>query len=114
MSSYTVNPAAVERARHLIDAKQYVLASDWREAQPRARVILMTTYGYDPSHSIVKARQEGLRCVLYKPFRIDQLLDAHADVRNRSFSANERDSAGDLGLGRKPRDKSNKLRWAGT
>jgi CheY-like chemotaxis protein len=47
-----------------------------RQAQPMASVILMTTYGYDPSHSIVKARQEGLRCVLYKPFRIDQLLDA--------------------------------------
>jgi CheY-like chemotaxis protein len=47
-----------------------------REAQPQARVILMTSYGYDPSHSIVKARQEGLRFVLYKPFRIDQLLDA--------------------------------------
>lgn len=47
-----------------------------RQAQPRARTILMTTYGYDPSHAIVKARQEGLRSVLYKPFRIDQLLDA--------------------------------------
>ena len=33
-------------------------------------------YGYDPSHSIVKARQEGLRSVLFKPFRIDQLLTA--------------------------------------
>lgn len=47
-----------------------------REAQPRARVILMTAFGYDPSHAIVKARQEGLRFVLYKPFRIDQLLAA--------------------------------------
>jgi CheY-like chemotaxis protein len=46
-----------------------------REAQPQAKVILMTAYGYDPSHSIVKARQEGLRLVLYKPFRIDQLLE---------------------------------------
>ncbi|MFB9406616.1 hypothetical protein [Dactylosporangium matsuzakiense] len=36
MSSYTVNPAAVQRARRLIDAKQYVLESDWRESQPRA------------------------------------------------------------------------------
>ena len=35
-----------------------------------------TSFGYDPSHSIVKARQEGLRSVLYKPFRVDQLLDA--------------------------------------
>jgi CheY-like chemotaxis protein len=47
-----------------------------RQCQPRARVILMTAYGYDPSHAIVKARQEGLRFVLYKPFRVDQLFDA--------------------------------------
>jgi CheY-like chemotaxis protein/putative methionine-R-sulfoxide reductase with GAF domain/PAS domain-containing protein len=45
-------------------------------AQPQARVILMTAFGYDPTHSIVKCRQEGLRHVLYKPFRVDQLLDA--------------------------------------
>jgi CheY-like chemotaxis protein/GAF domain-containing protein len=47
----------------------------FREAQPKARVILMTAYGYDPSHTIVKARQDGLRLVLYKPFRVDQLMD---------------------------------------
>jgi CheY-like chemotaxis protein/putative methionine-R-sulfoxide reductase with GAF domain len=47
-----------------------------REAQPQAAVILMTAFGYDPTHSIVKARQEGLRHVLYKPFRPTQLLDA--------------------------------------
>jgi two-component system, sensor histidine kinase SagS len=47
-----------------------------RQAQPHARVILMTAYGYDPSHAIVKARQDGLRFVLYKPFRVDQMLDA--------------------------------------
>jgi len=47
-----------------------------RQAQPQARVILMTAFGYDPAHSIVKARQDGLRHVLYKPFRVDQLLDA--------------------------------------
>jgi CheY-like chemotaxis protein len=37
-------------------------------------VILMTGFGYDPTHSIVKARQQGLKSVLYKPFRLDQLL----------------------------------------
>ena len=52
-----------------------------REAQPKARVVLMTAYGYDASHSIVRARQEGLRCVLYKPFRVDQLLDALENPR---------------------------------
>lgn len=38
-------------------------------------LILMTGFGYDPGHSIVKARQAGLQAVLYKPFRLDQLLD---------------------------------------
>ena len=47
-----------------------------RESQPQAQVILMTSYGYDPAHSIVKSRQDGLKFVLFKPFRIDQLLDA--------------------------------------
>jgi CheY-like chemotaxis protein len=48
----------------------------FRQSQPKARLILMTAFGYDPSHAIVKCRQEGLRFVLYKPFRVDQLLDA--------------------------------------
>jgi hypothetical protein len=36
MASYTVNPAGVEKARALIDAKQYVLESEWNQSQPRA------------------------------------------------------------------------------
>ena len=36
MAAYSVNKAAVERARKLIDARQYVLRSDWGEVQPRA------------------------------------------------------------------------------
>jgi hypothetical protein len=36
MATYTVNPAAVAHARKLIDARQYVLDSDWGEVQPRA------------------------------------------------------------------------------
>ncbi|HZT81464.1 MAG TPA: response regulator, partial [Gemmataceae bacterium] len=62
----------------LPDLSGYEVYRKLREAQPNARVILMTAYGYDPSHSIVKARQEGLRFVLYKPFRVDQLRDALA------------------------------------
>jgi CheY-like chemotaxis protein len=60
----------------LPDLPGYEVFQRLREAQPHARVILMTAYGYDPSHSIVKARQDGLHHVLYKPFRVDQLLDA--------------------------------------
>jgi hypothetical protein len=36
MATYTVNKAAVDRARRLIDARQYVLKSDWGQVQPRA------------------------------------------------------------------------------
>jgi len=36
MASYLINEAAVAKARTLIDARQYVLDSDWGEAQPRA------------------------------------------------------------------------------
>jgi len=36
MASYTVNKSAVARARRLIDARQYVLDSDWGSVQPRA------------------------------------------------------------------------------
>jgi two-component system, sensor histidine kinase SagS len=38
-------------------------------------VILMTGFGYDPNHSIVRASQEGLQAVLFKPFKVDQLLN---------------------------------------
>jgi hypothetical protein len=36
MASYTVNKRAVAHARKLIDARQYVLNSDWGEAAPTA------------------------------------------------------------------------------
>jgi hypothetical protein len=36
MARYTVNERAVEHARRLIEARQYVLDSDWGEVQPRA------------------------------------------------------------------------------
>ena len=38
------------------------------------QVMLMTGFGYDPNHSIVRARKEGLAAVLFKPFKVDQLL----------------------------------------
>ncbi len=36
MATYTVNRRAVARARQLIESRQYVLDSDWGEAQPTA------------------------------------------------------------------------------
>ena len=37
MASYSVNERGVAHARELIDARQYVLDSDWGEVQPRAQ-----------------------------------------------------------------------------
>jgi len=36
MASYSVNPAGVARARELIEARQYVLDSEWGDVQPAA------------------------------------------------------------------------------
>ena len=36
MATYTVNQRAVAKAKELIDARQYVLRSEWSQVQPRA------------------------------------------------------------------------------
>jgi CheY-like chemotaxis protein/GAF domain-containing protein len=60
----------------LPDLDGYETYKRLREVQPGLPIILMTGFGYDPSHSIVKARQDGLRTILYKPFRADRLQEA--------------------------------------
>lgn len=50
----------------------YAAAQRAKEGLP---VVLMTGFGYDPHHSIVRASQEGLSTVLFKPFKVDQFLD---------------------------------------
>jgi CheY-like chemotaxis protein/PAS domain-containing protein len=66
-----------------------------REIQPGTPVVLMTGFGYDPTHSIVKARQEGLQTVLYKPFRSDRLLEAvEQSLRSASSSTPAQGPAG--------------------
>ncbi len=46
-----------------------------KEICPDTPVILMTGFGYDPNHSIVRASQEGLHSFLFKPFKAAQLLE---------------------------------------
>ena len=60
----------------LPDLDGYEAFKRLREVQPSVPIILMTGFGWDPTHSIVKARQEGLQTVLYKPFRADRLMEA--------------------------------------
>ena len=64
----------------LPDANGYEFLTCMKKLLDRVPLILMTGFGYDPGHSILKARQEGVASVLYKPFRLDQLLNAVEDV----------------------------------
>lgn len=59
----------------LPDLEGYECYAQLKQIREEMPVILITGFGYDPSHSIVKARQAGLKSVLYKPFRLDQLLE---------------------------------------
>lgn len=52
----------------------YQIFAAVKDTRPACPVIFMTGFGYDPSHSIIRARQHGLAAVLYKPFKVDQLL----------------------------------------
>ena len=60
----------------LPDMTGYDLLLKFKEMLEVVPMALMTGFGYDPGHSIVRARQAGLQAVLYKPFRLDQLLEA--------------------------------------
>ena len=73
---YTVALADIR----LPDMNGYEIYHQLREVQPNLPVILMTGFGYDPTHSIVNARQEGLQAVLYKPFRANRLLETIEQV----------------------------------
>jgi CheY-like chemotaxis protein len=59
----------------LPDMSGFDLLLKLKDMMDRVPMALMTGFGYDPGHSIVKARQAGLQSVLYKPFRLDQLLE---------------------------------------
>lgn len=61
----------------LPDFSGYQLMCRLQQFMSPVPMVLMTGFGYDPGHSIVKARQSGLhpKAILYKPFRLDQLVD---------------------------------------
>ncbi len=57
------------------DKNGYEVFAAARALLPGVPVILMTGFGYDPHHSIVRASQEGLQSVLFKPFQVERLLE---------------------------------------
>jgi CheY-like chemotaxis protein len=59
----------------LPDRNGYEIFRATKAIDTETPVILMTGFGYDPNHSIVRSSQEGLHCFLFKPFQAQQLLD---------------------------------------
>jgi CheY-like chemotaxis protein len=57
------------------DKTGYEIFAAARVVNTNLPVILMTGFGYDPHHSIVRASQEGLSCVLFKPFQAERLIE---------------------------------------
>lgn len=53
-----------------------------KEKEPNSKIILMTAFGYDPEHTIVKAAREGLEGVFFKekPFNLTLLLKSIAKL----------------------------------
>lgn len=53
----------------------YEIFAAARRRDATVPVILMTGFGYDPNHCIVRASQAGLQAVLFKPFKVEQMLE---------------------------------------
>jgi CheY-like chemotaxis protein/GAF domain-containing protein len=89
--AYAAGAAAIDRIRaeaatgtpfdlvvsdvRMPDRNGYEVFSAVKESGAKTPVILMTGFGYDPHHSIVRCSQEGLHCLLFKPFQVTQLLE---------------------------------------
>mgnify|MGYP002848900067 CR=1 FL=1 len=66
----------------LPDASGYEVFTRSRDAIPNVPVILMTGFGYDPDHTIVRASADGVQGILLKPFRTSQLIEAVRSALN--------------------------------
>lgn len=81
---FMVRSSPADAAYHVIicdlrlpDMSAYGLLCKLQEFMDAVPLVLMSGYGYDPGHTLVKCRQAGLhpKAVLFKPFRRDQLLE---------------------------------------
>lgn len=50
----------------------YWRIKDYDEKLP---VIMITGFGYDPNHVLVRSKQDGLQDIIYKPFDTEKLVD---------------------------------------
>jgi CheY-like chemotaxis protein len=80
---------------NLGDATGYDVFAAAKHVNPDLPVILMTGFGYDPHHSIVRASQEGLQSVLFKPFQAQSLIDESRKAIDPDASEAPRDDPAD-------------------
>ncbi len=57
------------------DMDGYELYARTRELNDKIPIIMMTGFGYNPNHAIVKSKKAGLQDVVYKPFDIKKLCE---------------------------------------
>jgi CheY-like chemotaxis protein/GAF domain-containing protein len=60
----------------LPDAGTYATYVKLRDMKDDVQVAMMTGFGYDAGHSIVKGRADGMQFTLFKPFRPEQVVKA--------------------------------------
>ena len=56
------------------DMDGYELFSRTKEMNKDLPIIMMTGFGYDPNHVVVKSRVDGLKDVIFKPFDTVKLI----------------------------------------
>ncbi len=56
------------------DMDGYDLYGRVKDYDPNIPVIMMTGFGYDPNHVLVRAKVDGLKDVIFKPFDVDKLI----------------------------------------
>jgi len=63
-------------------ANGYEVFKTARIKNPKTNIILMTAFGYDPDHTVVKAARDGLKGVFFKekPFQLELLLEKIASL----------------------------------
>lgn len=57
------------------DMDGYELYARTKEINENIPIIMMTGFGYDPNHVVVKSKKAGLEDVIFKPFNMQKLTD---------------------------------------
>lgn len=70
------------------DMDGYELYSQIRDFDDTIPIVMMTGFGYDPNHVLVKARKDGLHDIIFKPFEIDDLVHMIKNALEKNLGTN--------------------------